>query len=93
MSQVGQSQNTLVVAEMAFNGLTSPFGIPSLTQVGSPSAEERKEDEITADIHQAKVLPRGGNFALVDQRLEQESQERQNAAQVTPSILRRAGAL
>ena len=76
-SQPAQSQNTLVESEAA-----SP-----LTQVGLPSAEERKEDEITANMHQAKVLPRGGNFAAIEQRLEQESQERRNAAQVTPSIL------
>ena len=84
---MGQSQNTLIIAEAAFNGLTSPFGILPLTQVGLPRAEERKEEEITANMPQAKVLPRGGNCALIDQRLEQESQERQNAAQVTPSIL------
>jgi hypothetical protein len=93
VSQMGHSQNTLVVAEAAFNGLTSPSGVPPLTQAGSPSAEERKEEEVTADMSQAEVLPRGGDFELINLRLEQESQERRNAAQVTPSILRRAGAL
>ena len=89
-SQQAPSQNTLVVAAEAINGLTSPFGLPPLTEAGSPSTEEIKEDEITANMPLAEVVPRGDNCAAIEHRLDQASQERQNAAQVTPSILRRA---
>ena len=73
-SQRPSSQNTLVKAAAAINGLTSPSRLPPLTQAGSPSVEERKEeDDVTADMSQAKVAPRGGDFAAIKQRLDHES--------------------
>ena len=50
-SQRPSSQNTLVEAVAAINGLTSPSRLQPLTYAGSPSTEERKEeDEVTADV-------------------------------------------
>ena len=92
-SQRALSQNTLVGATAAINGLTSPSRLPPLTQDGSPSAKERKEDEVTADMPQAEVVPRKGDYAAIKHRLEQESQEQQNAAQVTPSAFCRGDEL
>ena len=49
-SQRLSSQNTRVKAAAAITGLPSPFRLPSVTQAGSPSAEERQEDDVSADM-------------------------------------------
>ena len=75
-SQWPSSQNTLVEAAAAINDLTPPSRLSLLTQAGSLSTIERKEeDEVTADMSQAKVTPRGGAFTAIEQRLDHESQE------------------
>ena len=70
------SQNTLAKAAVAINGKTSTSGLLSLTQACSSRAEGRKEDDVTADMPQAKVVLRLGIFAAIEHRLDQESQER-----------------
>ena len=50
VSEQPASQNTLVEAAEVINGLPSPSRLPPLTQAGSPSAEERKEDDVTAGM-------------------------------------------
>ena len=90
-SQWPSSQNTLAEAAAAINDLTSPSRLPPLTQAGSSSTEERKEeDEVTADTSQTKVAPKGGSFAAIEQSIDHKSQERQNTVQVTLSALHRA---
>ena len=88
-SQQLSSQNTLVVAAAAFEGQASTSRVPPLTQMGSPCAE----DTNAANMPQAEEELRGGEFAQIEQRLIQESQERRDATHVTPvSAVRRAEA-
>ena len=78
VSQRPSSQNTLFTAAAALNGPASPFKLSPLTHIGSPGTEERKEDHDSEDANdanmsQAKVIPRGGAFGAIKQRLDQES--------------------